>query len=56
MPVITGEREFFKNVPAIKFEGAESDNPFAFLRCIILFPISFWERVVGIVAKFETKL
>ena len=30
MKVITGEKEYFKNIPQIKFEGTESDNPFAF--------------------------
>jgi xylose isomerase len=30
MKVITGASEFFKNIPQIKFEGVESDNPFAF--------------------------
>jgi len=30
MNVITGTNEFFKNIPQIKFEGIESDNPFAF--------------------------
>jgi xylose isomerase len=30
MSVITGNKEFFKNIPEIKYEGIESDNPFAF--------------------------
>ena len=30
MTVITGEKEFFKTVPQIKFEGTGSDNPLAF--------------------------
>lgn len=30
MNVITGEKEFFKGIPAIKFEGAGSDNPLAY--------------------------
>ncbi|MEP6948079.1 MAG: xylose isomerase [Ginsengibacter sp.] len=30
MGVITGANEFFKDIPQIKFEGTESDNPFAF--------------------------
>jgi xylose isomerase len=30
MQVITGAREYFKNIPQINFEGIESDNPFAF--------------------------
>ncbi|HWH62780.1 MAG TPA: hypothetical protein VNS50_05880, partial [Ginsengibacter sp.] len=30
MPVISGKTEFFKNIPQIKYEGPESDNPLAF--------------------------
>ena len=30
MSVTTGKKEFFKNIPEIKFEGLKSDNPFAF--------------------------
>ncbi|MGI8950122.1 MAG: xylose isomerase [Chitinophagaceae bacterium] len=30
MPVILGDKEFFKNIPQIKYEGAESHNPLAF--------------------------
>ena len=30
MPVISGTKEFFRNIPQIKYEGTESDNPFAF--------------------------
>jgi xylose isomerase len=30
MSVITGNKEFFKDIPQVKFEGIESDNPFAF--------------------------
>lgn len=30
MKVTTGEREYFSNIPQIKFEGLESDNPLAF--------------------------
>lgn len=30
MSVITGKKEFFKNIPEIKYEGLKSDNPFAF--------------------------
>ncbi|RYF97540.1 MAG: xylose isomerase, partial [Chitinophagaceae bacterium] len=28
--VITGEKEFFKGISQIKFEGLQSDNPLAF--------------------------
>lgn len=30
MSVITGDKEFFKGIPQIKFEGLESDNPLAY--------------------------
>ena len=30
MTVITGTKEFFKAIPQIKFEGVQSDNPFAY--------------------------
>lgn len=30
MAVIKGKKEFFKNIPEIKYEGKASDNPFAF--------------------------
>ena len=30
MKVITGEKEFFKDIPPIKFEGTQSDNPLAY--------------------------
>ena len=30
MKVITGDKEFFKDIPQIKYEGPESDNPLAF--------------------------
>ena len=28
--IVTGEKEFFKGIGQIKFEGLESDNPLAF--------------------------
>lgn len=30
MPVVTGQKEFFKGIDAIPYEGVESDNPLAF--------------------------
>lgn len=30
MSIVTGEKEFFKAIPAIKFEGRDSDNPLAY--------------------------
>ena len=30
MKVVTGHKEFFKEIGQVKFEGVESDNPLAF--------------------------
>jgi xylose isomerase len=30
MKIITGSKEYFKNIPEIKYEGTQSDNPLAF--------------------------
>src|ERR1051325_8636670 len=30
MQVLTKQKQYFKSIPEIKFEGVESDNPFAF--------------------------
>jgi xylose isomerase len=30
MKIVTGDKEFFKGIPQIKYEGPESDNPLAF--------------------------
>ena len=30
MTVLTETKKYFKNIPQIKFEGSESDNPLAF--------------------------
>lgn len=30
MKLVTGSKEYFKGIPQVKFEGPESDNPFAF--------------------------
>ena len=30
MSITTGDKEYFSNIPSIKFEGLESDNPLAF--------------------------
>ncbi len=30
MAVLTATKEYFKSIPAIKFEGPETDNPLAF--------------------------
>lgn len=30
MAVVTGDKEYFKGIPAIQYEGPETDNPFAY--------------------------
>lgn len=30
MSIVSGAKEFFRNIPEIKFEGTQTDNPFAF--------------------------
>jgi xylose isomerase len=30
MAIVTGQKEFFKNIPQIKFEGRDTDNPLAY--------------------------
>jgi len=60
MQVITGSKEFFKNIPQIKFEGTESDNPLAFrwydeskivagkpMKDILRFACAYWHSFVG---------
>ena len=60
MQVLTGDNEFFKNIPQIKYEGTESDNPFAFrwydenkvvagkpMKDILRFACAYWHSFVG---------
>lgn len=60
MSVVTGNKEFFKGVPQIKFEGLESDNPFAYrwydenkivagkpMKDYLRFACAFWHSFVG---------
>ncbi len=60
MQVITGSEEFFKNIPQVKYEGTESDNPFAFrwydenkvvaekpMKDILRFACAYWHSFVG---------
>jgi xylose isomerase len=60
MQVITGTKEFFKNIPQVKFEGTESDNPLAFrwydenkivagkpMKEILRFACAYWHSFVG---------
>ena len=58
--IITGDKEFFKGIGQIKFEGPESDNPLAFrwydenrliggksMKEILRFACAFWHSFVG---------
>ena len=60
MQIITGSKEFFKNIPQIKFEGIESNNPLAFrwydenkvvagkpMKDILRFACAYWHSFVG---------
>lgn len=60
MKVIKGEKEFFKGIPQIKYEGLESDNPFAFrwynenkkvrgktMKEILRFACAYWHSFNG---------
>ena len=58
--IITGEKEFFKGIGAIKYEGVQSDNPFAYrwydadkvvagktMRDHLRFAVAYWHSFVG---------
>jgi len=58
--IVTGEKEFFKQIGAIKFEGLESDNPLAFrwydadriiggktMKDHLRFACAYWHSFVG---------
>jgi len=60
MKVITGNKEFFKSIPQIKYEGTGSDNPFAFrwydenkmvagktMKEYLRFACAYWHSFVG---------
>ncbi|MEO6721215.1 MAG: xylose isomerase [Ferruginibacter sp.] len=60
MSVITGNKEFFKGIPQVKFEGPESDNPFAYrwydenrvvggktMKEYLRFACAYWHSFVG---------
>ena len=60
MSVIIGQKEYFKGIGQIKFEGAESDNPFAFryydenrivagksMKEHLRFAIAYWHSFCG---------
>ena len=52
MDIITGNKEYFKGIPQIKFEGQETDNPLAFrwydeMRVVAGKPMKEWLRFAG---------
>lgn len=60
MKIVTGETEFFKGIPQIKFEGTETDNPLAYrwydenkivagksLKEHLRFAVAYWHSFVG---------
>ena len=60
MKVIIGSKEYFKNIPQIKFEGVETDNPLAFrwydenkivagktMKEYLRFACAYWHSFVG---------
>lgn len=60
MKIITGENEFFKNIPQIKFEGTGTDNPLAYrwydenkmvagktMKEYLRFAVAYWHSFVG---------
>jgi xylose isomerase len=60
MKVITGNKEFFKKIPQIKYEGADTDNPLAFrwydenkkvggktMKAYLRFACAYWHSFCG---------
>ena len=60
MKIVTGENEFFKNIPQIKYEGTETDNPLAYrwydenkivagktMKEYLRFAVAYWHSFVG---------
>ena len=60
MPVITGQKEFFKGIGPIQFEGPGSNNPFAYrwydegrvvagktMKEHLRFAVAYWHSFVG---------
>ena len=58
--IVMGDKEFFKGIPAIKFEGTGSDNPFAYrwyeenkivagkpMKDHLRFAVAYWHSFVG---------
>jgi xylose isomerase len=60
MKVVTGQKEFFENIPQIKFEGTGTDNPLAYrwydenktvagkpMKEWLRFAVAYWHSFVG---------
>jgi xylose isomerase len=60
MKIVTGENEFFKGIPQIKFEGTGTDNPLAYrwydenkivagktMKEYLRFAVAYWHSFVG---------
>src|SRR5689334_5053530 len=60
MPVITGDKEFFKGIGQIKYEGPETDNPLAYrwydagrtvagktMKELLRFAVAYWHSFCG---------
>ncbi|MEO7047247.1 MAG: xylose isomerase, partial [Ferruginibacter sp.] len=60
MKLVTGKKEFFENIPQIKFEGTGSDNPLAYrwydenknvagkpMKEWLRFAVAYWHSFVG---------
>jgi xylose isomerase len=60
MKIVTGENEFFKDIPQIKFEGIGTDNPLAYrwyeenkivagktMKEYLRFAVAYWHSFVG---------
>ena len=60
MKIVTGQNEFFKGIPQIKFEGTGTDNPLAFrwydenkivagktMKEYLRFAVAYWHSFVG---------
>ena len=58
--IVMGDKEFFKRIPAIKFEGTGSDNPLAYrwydenklvagkpMKDHLRFAVAYWHSFVG---------
>jgi len=60
MPVITGQKEYFKGIGAVRYEGPETDNPLAYrwydankvvagktMKDHLRFAVAYWHSFVG---------